>query len=292
MNDPELINDRARPAIRVERHYDHPIDRVWRAVTEPESLSQWFPFEAEFELRQGGRARFGGDEGMIGEVLAVDPPRHLAFTWEGDRFEFDLHEEAGGTRFVLTHGFDDLPGAASFATGWEQCMAAMAEVIVGRTPVDPGRAVERHEELVARFGIDRPRIDRTADGWRARFERQLTCPAQTAWDLFFGPDPDSGERRSAPGVGERFRAPETPEVLLGTVTEVDEPNLFAFAVAEEEPGDELRLRFGEGTGHGARLILEVSGGDPTELDAAIEQWGEGAIAHVAREGARLALKES
>lgn len=288
MNDPELINDRARPAIRVERYYDHPIDRVWRAVTEPASLAQWFPFEAEFELRPGGRARFGGDEGMVGEVLAVDPPRHLAFTWEGDSFEFDLREEAGGTRFVLTHGFDDRAGAASFATGWEKCMDGLGEVLGGRKPGETDRGIERHEELVARFGIDRPQLERTAEGWRARFERQLTCPAQTAWDLFLG----TGEGRSAPGVGEEFRAPEAPEVLLGTVTEADEPNTFALAVAKEEPGDELRLRLGEGTGHGARLFLEVSGSDPNELDAAVQQWGEGAIAHVAREGARLAMQES
>ncbi|GAB4003027.1 hypothetical protein GCM10029992_43090 [Glycomyces albus] len=288
MTDPEMISDRERPAIRVERHYDHPIDRVWRAVTEPASLSAWFPFEAEFELRPGGRARFGGDDGMVGEVLAVDPPRHLAFTWEGDRFEFDLREEGGGTRFVLTHGFDDRAGAASFATGWEKCMDGLSEVLVGRNPGETDRGVERHEELVTRFGIDRPRIERTAEGWHARFERQLTCPAQTAWNLFFGTD----EGRSAPGVGEEFRAPKAPEILLGTVTEADEPNAFAIAVAEEEPGDQLRLRFGEGTGHGARLFLEVSGSASKDLDAAVEQWGEGAIAHVAREGARLAMQDS
>ncbi len=31
-----------RPTIRIEREFAHPIDRVWRAVTQPEELERWF----------------------------------------------------------------------------------------------------------------------------------------------------------------------------------------------------------------------------------------------------------
>ncbi|MQM24120.1 SRPBCC family protein [Glycomyces albidus] len=279
MSDPEMLADRGRPAVRIVRRYDHPIDRVWRAVTEPAHLAQWFPFGADLELRAGGKADFG--EGGEGEVLAADPPRHLVFTWGGDRLEFTLAEEGGGTRFTLVHGFDDRGGAASFATGWEQCMAGLDEVLADRKPGDPGRGVARHEELAARFGLNEPQVDESPGGWTARFERQLVCPAETAWDLFFG-----GKR--APGAGAEFRAPQAPHVLLGTVIECERPTSFAFVVAEGEPGGEVRLRLGEGTGHGARLFLEVRGADPAELDAAVEQWGVGAVEHVAAEAARLA----
>ncbi|WP_051815544.1 SRPBCC family protein, partial [Glycomyces tenuis] len=290
MTDPRLLTDRERPAVRVERRYDHPIDRVWRAVTAPESLAQWFPSEAEFELEPGGRVRFGGFEGesASGAVLEVDPPRYLSFTWGGDRVDFELRAEGERTVFVLTQHFDDLGGAASFATGWEMCLAGLSDVLAGAEPAPSGSAVERHEELVARFGLDEPEVTRTGAGWHVRFERQLTCSAETAWDLFFGVDRDSGEQRRAPAISEEFRPPQAPEVLLGTATEVDAPRVFAFKVAAGEPGDEVRLRLGEGTGHGARLFLEVRGGDEAELDEAVEQWGAGAVARIAGEAARLA----
>ncbi|GAB3239485.1 hypothetical protein GCM10027447_39120 [Glycomyces halotolerans] len=288
MADPVMLTDRSRPAIRVERRYDHPIDHVWRAVTGAEHLAQWFPAEAEFELEAGADIRFGArqEEATSGRVLGVDPPKFLAFTWEGDRLDFRLVEEGDQTVFVLTHHFDDRAGAASFATGWEMCLAALGSVLDGEEPAMPGPNFERHEELAERFGLGDPEVTRTEVGWSARFERQLICPAETAWDLFFGADPETGAQRRAPEVGEEFRPTRGPESLRGIVTEVDAPRTFAFDVAEGDVGDKVRLRLGEGTGHGARLFLEVDGGDETQLDAAIEAWGSGAVAHVAREASR------
>ena len=51
-----------RPTVRVERRYPHPIDKVWRAVTTPEHLGQWFPSPVELDLRPGGAMRFGAFE--------------------------------------------------------------------------------------------------------------------------------------------------------------------------------------------------------------------------------------
>ncbi|WP_433041842.1 SRPBCC family protein [Dactylosporangium sp. CS-033363] len=280
MRNPELHDDGARPSIRVVRTYDHPIERVWRAVTTPEHLARWFPTGVTLDLTPGGKIRFGdlGDGGSDGEVLAVDPPRRFAFLWGDQRFEFELEADGGGTRFTLVHHFDDRPGAASFATGWELCMRALAADLAGEQPPAPDRGVTRHEELVTRFGLDRPRVTRDATGWHVRFERQLTCPAERAWSIFFG-------GQQAPAVGEPFHPFAAPDQLLGTVVEVDAPKKFLFDTAEGEPGTRVQLRLGEGTGHGARLILDVDGTDEAELDPAIEQWGGGAIAHVAREAA-------
>ena len=49
-----------RPTVRIERHYPHPIEKVWRAVTTPEHLDEWFPSPVEVELRPGGAMHFGG----------------------------------------------------------------------------------------------------------------------------------------------------------------------------------------------------------------------------------------
>ena len=73
-----------RPTVRVERHYPHPIDRVWRAVTTPEHLGQWFPSPVELDLRVGGAMRFSsfeGDADAVGTIEVVDAPRRLSFSW-------------------------------------------------------------------------------------------------------------------------------------------------------------------------------------------------------------------
>ncbi|MFF7356830.1 SRPBCC family protein [Streptomyces filipinensis] len=124
-----LTLDDGRPAVRFSRTYDHPVDRVWRFVTDPGELAQWFPSRAEMELRPGGTIRFTGDPNMpesTGRVLAVDPPRHLSFAWGGDELHFDL-EAVGAqrTRFTLTDVLGAADTAARNGAGWEVCLAAL-----------------------------------------------------------------------------------------------------------------------------------------------------------------------
>src|ERR671930_832613 len=106
MTDAELLADRNRPAVRLERHLPDPPAVVWRALTEREELRSWFPSDV---IVDGGQWEVGAaiefpfppevmDMTLTGEVLEVDGPSALAFTWgeEPLRFEFTPHE--GGTR--------------------------------------------------------------------------------------------------------------------------------------------------------------------------------------------------
>ncbi len=103
----------------------------------------------------------------------------------------------------------------------------------------------------------------TDAGWIVRIERQLTCPAEVAWDLWFGVDLTTGEQRTAPDIGEPLTPYMAPEVVRGTVTELERHRVLAFDVAPTGgPGDHVRVELGPGTGHGARLTLTVSGTDP------------------------------
>ncbi|MEV5849466.1 SRPBCC family protein [Streptomyces sp. NPDC051985] len=121
--------DDGRPAVRFSRLYGHPVDRVWHFVTDPDELAEWFPSRAEIDLRPGGAVKFTGDPNMPeshGTVLAVDPPRHLAFDWGGDEIRFDLAADGEGrTRFTLTHVLSEENTAARNSAGWEVCLAAL-----------------------------------------------------------------------------------------------------------------------------------------------------------------------
>jgi uncharacterized protein YndB with AHSA1/START domain len=43
MTDATLLTDRARPALRLERHLPDPPAVVWQALTDREQLRSWFP---------------------------------------------------------------------------------------------------------------------------------------------------------------------------------------------------------------------------------------------------------
>jgi Activator of Hsp90 ATPase homolog 1-like protein len=99
MTDATLLTDRGRHAVRLERHLVG-----WRALTEREQLRSWFPCDV---IVEGGRWEVGAaimfpfspealDLTLTGDVLEVDEPNVLAFTW--GRRHAALRALAGGRR--------------------------------------------------------------------------------------------------------------------------------------------------------------------------------------------------
>jgi uncharacterized protein YndB with AHSA1/START domain len=103
--------------------YPHPPERVWRALTDPAALSRWL-MPNDFQPRLGHRFTFRTDpvppdfDGIVHcEVTELDPPRRLAYTWNGGPgvrtvVSYRLEGEGGGTRLYFEQsGFDlDQPG--------------------------------------------------------------------------------------------------------------------------------------------------------------------------------------
>lgn len=58
-------------------------DRVWEALTDPESLRGWFGGEFDWELTEGSQLGFRGESGdeRRGRVEEVRPERRLRFVW-------------------------------------------------------------------------------------------------------------------------------------------------------------------------------------------------------------------
>ena len=283
-----------RWSVRLVRRYPHPIERVWRAISEPEHLAAWFPSTVEIEPRVGAEVRFGspmeGRPALTGVVTDCDPPRLLAFTWDTDHLRFELAPVADGTELVLLHAFDDRAGAASFGSGWDTCFGTLRADLDGAPLPEPDPAVARHEELVAVFGLDAPAVDEVAaDGrWRIVFERQMVVPRAEVWDLLLGVDPDTGEQRVAPRVGEPLTPWAAPDHVLGTVTEVVPGEILAWDCSAAEPGETVRFHLVPGTGHGGRLVVTLTGTDPVERDAARAQWRQG-VENTAAQAADRAL---
>ena len=123
----EQTSIQARPSLVLHRRFPVAPEKVWRAWTDPQALSQWFgpggPGEpqtvslAEMDVCVGGRYRlvFGGPEGNDHEAAGiykeVVPNKKLAFTWCWPRTTPDrvsqitilFRSEGGGTDFEFRH---------------------------------------------------------------------------------------------------------------------------------------------------------------------------------------------
>jgi uncharacterized protein YndB with AHSA1/START domain len=125
-----------RPALRFERRLSHPIDVVWRAITESDELAHWFPSRVEVdELRDGADLTFTFEHmpldepsTMTGRVTEFDPPRLFAFTWgppsheDHLRFELEPVPEEEACLLRLTVLLDARDKAARDGAGWHVCL--------------------------------------------------------------------------------------------------------------------------------------------------------------------------
>jgi uncharacterized protein YndB with AHSA1/START domain len=126
------------PALRLERRYDQPAERVWRALTDPDELRRWFPGELE--------------------ISHSDPPHVLIGSWQGDgTLRFELRPEGGGCVLVFTHSFTDRDQAALTGAGWDRCFARLDAVLADQTMSYEASLTAWppvHERLAAAWGID------------------------------------------------------------------------------------------------------------------------------------------
>jgi uncharacterized protein YndB with AHSA1/START domain len=69
-------------AIEREVMIDAPVDVVWRTITEPDQISQWFAQRVELEAKPGGHGYMDfGEQGGPVVVETVDRPTCFSFRW-------------------------------------------------------------------------------------------------------------------------------------------------------------------------------------------------------------------
>jgi uncharacterized protein YndB with AHSA1/START domain len=144
-----------RWAIRFARRLDHPIGKVWRALTEPEHLAAWFPSTIDGERRAGAPLSFRFDEDTVlaGEMLAYEPPHLLELRWGDDVLRFELREDGAATILELTDTTPEQGKGARDAAGWHECLARLAGALDGGAPLAPDAAWrEVHPRYQAAFG--------------------------------------------------------------------------------------------------------------------------------------------
>jgi uncharacterized protein YndB with AHSA1/START domain len=165
----QVQKDGEKWTLVLTRELAHPPAKVWEAITEPEHLRQWAPFDADQSLASVGSAKLttvGAPKPLVSEtqVKRADAPKLLEFNWGGQDIRWELEPiGAGGTRLTLWHNIDR-KFISMGAAGWHICFdileRALAGAPIGRMVGPDAMKFEGWQRLnveyAKQFGVELP----------------------------------------------------------------------------------------------------------------------------------------
>jgi uncharacterized protein YndB with AHSA1/START domain len=137
-------------AVVIERTFNAPVARVWKALTDANEMRIWYFELKEFKPEPGFEFEFAVEhEGVqyhhLCKVTEVIPQKKLAYTWryqghEGDSLvTFELFADGDNTRLKLTHeGIETFPKTPAydrknFEAGWTEIIGSSLKQFVEKT---------------------------------------------------------------------------------------------------------------------------------------------------------------
>ena len=164
----EVRKDGEKWTLVLVRDLSHPPAKVWQALTEPEHLREWAPFDSDRSLGTVGTAQLttvGAPTPLVSEtrVKRADAPKLLEFSWGEQDIRWQLEPLGGGTRLTLWHNIDRR-FISMGAAGWHICFDVLDRHLAGR-PI--GRMVgmetmkfpgwqRLNAEYAKQFGVETP----------------------------------------------------------------------------------------------------------------------------------------
>jgi len=147
-------------AVVLERSFNAPAVRVWKALTDADEMRIWYFDLKEFKPEVGFEFEFTVEhEGMtyhhLCKVTEVIPQKKLAYTWryqghEGDSLvTFELFADGDKTRLRLTHeGLETFPKLPAFARkrfmeGWTQIIGSSLKNFLETAPPGDGERTNK-----------------------------------------------------------------------------------------------------------------------------------------------------
>lgn len=165
----EIQKDGERWTLVLVRDLRHPPAKVWKAITDPEHLREWAPFDADRNLGAVGAVKLstvGAPTPLVTEaqVKRADAPKVLEFNWGGQDLRWELEPQGGGgTRLTLWHNIDRR-FISMGAAGWHVCFDVLDRLladqpigrIVGPEALKLSGWQRLHAEYAKQFGVEAP----------------------------------------------------------------------------------------------------------------------------------------
>jgi uncharacterized protein YndB with AHSA1/START domain len=137
-------------AVILERTFDAPVARVWKALTDVDQMRVWYFDLTEFKPQIGFEFEFvveheGNTYHHLCKITEVIPEKKIAYTWRykgevGDSLvTFELFGEGDRTRLKLTHsGIETFPKTPAYArknfeAGWTEIVGSELKRFVENT---------------------------------------------------------------------------------------------------------------------------------------------------------------
>lgn len=126
------------PPFVIERTYNAPVEKIWKAISDKDTMKKWYFDLVEFKPEVGFEFQFSAGETPyktylhLCKITEVIPGKKLAYTWRYDGYAgnslvtFELFPEGEKTKLKLTHsGLESFAAsnnpdldAKNFAEGW------------------------------------------------------------------------------------------------------------------------------------------------------------------------------
>lgn len=154
-------------ALVLVKELRHSPEKVWQALTDPQHLREWAPFDADRNLGAAGSTvkltTVGTPHVTETKITRADPPHVLIYKWGDFDVRWELDDYGGGTRLTLWANIDRRYISMG-AAGWHICLDVLEHYLDG-TPL--GRIVgpetmkfegwqRLNREYAKQFGVDSP----------------------------------------------------------------------------------------------------------------------------------------
>ena len=132
--------------IVIERLFNSSKDKIWKALTDPAEIKDWFYDFGDFKAEVGFKFQFSGGHKddvhylHLCEVTEVIPGTMLSYSWRYEGYpgisivKFELTDESGKTLLILKHsGIDTFPkdnphfSLLNFKDGWSQLINKLSK---------------------------------------------------------------------------------------------------------------------------------------------------------------------
>ncbi len=137
-------------AVVIERTFNAPVARLWKALTDADEMRVWYFDLKEFRPQVGFEFEFtveheGTNYRHLCKVTEVIPQKRIAYTWryageKGDSLvTFELFADGDKTRLKLTHeGLETFPKVPAYARtnfekGWTEIIGSSLKQFVEKT---------------------------------------------------------------------------------------------------------------------------------------------------------------
>ncbi|HKE30013.1 MAG TPA: SRPBCC domain-containing protein [Bryobacteraceae bacterium] len=129
-------------------------ETVFRYFTDSARWARWWGAGSEIDARPGGpmKIRFPNGIEIAGDVLAVEQPRRIVFTYGytsgnpigpgGSRVTIELEPEARGTQLKLRHEFSDAATRDQHVQGWRFQLSLFSNTVADEVNAGAPRIID------------------------------------------------------------------------------------------------------------------------------------------------------